>query len=95
MNDSLRMEIIESFEYFDDVARDQRFGEFAKMLQRLLQRSILDESFHFRQPSSREMQRRDALENDVDKVVCPNESFVLDDARMGKILEQFDLVREL
>jgi len=37
------MEVVESFEDLDDVARDESFGQIAERLEGLLERAVLDE----------------------------------------------------
>jgi hypothetical protein len=44
VNDLLAVEVVESLEDLDDVARDESLGQVTKVLERLLQRSILDVS---------------------------------------------------
>lgn len=95
MHDLLAVEIVESLEDLDDVARDESLGQLSKMLERLLQRSILDVPIRSTSASFSTERREDSLEDDVDVVLRPHESLVLDDSGVSKTLEHRDFVGQL
>lgn len=94
VDDVLRVQVDESFQDLDNVARDQAFRQLAKVLERSEQRAVLDKPVS--QTSSGPLNRgavKYALQNDIQIVLSANETLILDDGCVLESFEQVDLVR--
>lgn len=93
VNDSLSVEIIKPFEDLGGVRRDQCFAKTTKVLDQRSERAILDiperSQSMIRVPSQVHL-----LQYDVERVVIPFHTFVLDDTRMTQTPEQFHLAHD-